>query len=371
MSKLSNIFNRIISIFNRNKKREVKRKLASIQVIKEIIPITGADNIVAAKILGWTVVIRKDEFSVGDKAVFVEVDGVLPERPEFEFMRDRKFRIKTIRLKKCLSQGLAFPISILPAGSYEVGDDVTEVLGITKYEPPVDNRGKNGFNQGNAVSDFPRFLSKTDELRIQSEPELIGELSGKPYVITEKYDGTSATYALFGDKFYICSRNFQKNKDDDSVYSSIARKYDIHNVLKRMLESWDQSINEIDGIAIQGEIVGPSIQGNPLCLKEVDLFVFTVVGIRDPHDNIRIPTQAAEEMVKLRGLKHVPIIEVAPSFSYSMEDLLEKAKRKYSGTDRHAEGIVIRHASNEPSEILYGNPLSFKAINNDFLLKEE
>ena len=116
------------------------RKLASIQRIHEEFPIDGKDRIVLATIegMGWTVIVNKEEIKVGDKIVFCEIDSVFPEKQEFEFLRSKKFRIKTMRMAGCISQGICLPLSMLPDGNYEIGDDVTELMGITQYERTMD-----------------------------------------------------------------------------------------------------------------------------------------------------------------------------------------------------------------------------------------
>jgi len=116
------------------------RKLASIQVIKELHPIEGADKIEVAKVLGWQLIVKKGEFSVGDRVVYIEIDSVLPDKPQFEFFRARGTRVRTIRLRGVVSQGLCLPLSILPPidnMALNEGVDVTNILEIEKYEPPI------------------------------------------------------------------------------------------------------------------------------------------------------------------------------------------------------------------------------------------
>jgi hypothetical protein len=192
------------------------RKLATIQKISELRPIPGADKICVALLegLGWEIVIRKDEFKVGDTAIFIEVDSVVPDRPEFEFLRERKFKVKTIRLKKQVSQGLIVPLSVLHTlqSKFEIGLDVTEELGIKKYDPQLQeeqtlqstkHRSKfmkfamrfapfrfvymllNSKEKGN----FPSWISKTDEERIQNCATLLINNLDKPFDISEKCDG--------------------------------------------------------------------------------------------------------------------------------------------------------------------------------------
>lgn len=141
---------------------DIKRKLATIETILSINPIPDADNIEVATIRGWNVVIQKNQYNVGDVCVYCEIDSVLPQNPEFEFLRPRGFRIRTIKLRNQYSQGIIFPLSILPEGEYLIGDDVTDIIGIVKYEAPIPAE-LNGIMKG----DFPSHSIKTDEDRIQ------------------------------------------------------------------------------------------------------------------------------------------------------------------------------------------------------------
>ena len=112
------------------------RHLATIREITTLRPIAGADRIEVAQVDGWECVVQKGEFHTGEHIVYIEVDSIVPERPEFEFLRDRKFRVRTIKLRGQVSQGLVLPLSILPNGApADLGADVTDVLGIKKYDP--------------------------------------------------------------------------------------------------------------------------------------------------------------------------------------------------------------------------------------------
>jgi len=338
----------------------MERKLASIQRILDLQPIPNADSIEVVTILGWKVVSKKDTFKIGDLCIYCEIDSILPDKPEFEFLRNKKFRIKTLRLRGQISQGIAFPMSILKSCGefYEEGVDVTEKLGVKKYEPEV--RGIN--LNGDIAGDFPDCCSKTDEIRIQTVPEIINEFKGKDCYISVKVDGTSATYVRYSDEYniwyHVCSRNlsFKFNENNENnAYFKIWNRYNI----KKILES------EGD-IAIQGEICGPGIQKNPMKLTEIDFFVFNVYDIKigkylDYEDLIMFCNAV--------GLKTVPIIGKY-NFNYTMDELIEMARGKYEGTDCNREGIVIRPLINCYSNIL-GTKLSIKVINNDYLLAEE
>lgn len=205
------------------------------------------------------------------------------------------------------------------------------------------------------------FIPKTDEIRIQSAPELLELLAGKPYYITAKLDGTSATYAYDGEQErpLVCSRNRTLIEPDDSVYWRIAKKYD----LCRKVQEWPK-------YAIQGEIVGPGIQGNKLGLSEIDFFIFNVLNLSTSK---LMPFDHVEMIGKLWGVKTVPVIETGGWFEGDLESMLCKAEGKYEGTDNEREGIVVRkwHDDEYVDTHNHKGRLSFKVISNKFLLKDK
>ena len=340
-----------------------KRKLASIQYVHNITPIEGAEKIECVHVLGWQCVANKGQFSIGDKCIYMEVDSFLPVCERFEFLRASSFkeneimgagfRLKTMKFRGQISQGLVQPLEILPEGKYEIGDDVTELLGIRKWE--IEERVS---NDGTVIAEFPSEISKTDELRVQSYPELIEEFKAvKGYYISTKMDGCSVTMYKSGDHFGVCGRNYEYADDDKCAMWKYAHKHRIEERLKE---------NNLDNIAIQGEFCGPGIQKNRLKLTEPEWYVFTVT---DMNTNKRLSMHKTEEICKLLGLNMVPVEEVEEEFKYkNVDELLERAKGKYA-SGRNKEGIVIR-----PIEAVYSNiiagPLSMKVINNDYLLKE-
>jgi RNA ligase (TIGR02306 family) len=329
---------------------------ASIQRILEVKPVENADSLDKVYVLGWQVVAKRGEFKAGDLAVYVSIDSILPPRPEFEFLAKSHYRVKTIKLRGELSQGIVFPLSILPPLThlqYKLGQDVTETLEVKHYEKPVPNEG---FNQGDTKGNWPPFFPHTDEERIQNVPEVLDELRGKSYIITEKCDGTSCTIYFNRGEFGVCSRNFEKKDSEGSVYWQVARKYDLENKLK----------NFGPNIAIQGELCGPGIQKNKLGLKEHDLFVFDIYDI-DDGKYMAWPKQ--NSYIVSLGLNKVPIVEYGEGFHYTLEELLEKAKGQYAGTNNHREGIVVRAMYGDFSEKMRSR-ISFKVLNNEFLLKE-
>jgi RNA ligase (TIGR02306 family) len=191
-------------------------KLASIQIIKDIRPIEGADRIEAATVLGYQTVIKKGEFRPGDLCVWHEPDTVVAEKPEYEFLRKQGFRLKVSRFKGQVSQGLALPLTVLPAATYSVGDDVTALTGIGKYEKPISPN-----LAGVAKGPFPSWMPKTDEPNLRSFPAALDEFVGRECVITQKVDGTSATYYLRRGEFGVCSRNLELLDDPASMFCAL------------------------------------------------------------------------------------------------------------------------------------------------------
>lgn len=339
------------------------RRLASVQQVKYVKPIPDADNIETIGVLGWECVSKKGEFKAGDKCVYFEIDSLLPESPEFEFLRKscwndslKKFRLKTVKLRKQISQGLALPLDCFPIlAGFDCGANVTDILGIEKYEPPI---------PAQIIGDARSFswpISKTDEIRVQSDEEygFIEQLTGKPYYISLKLDGTSSTFLIDpkDEIFHVCGRNYSYKRNSDHSFWKIADRYNIEQGLRDL---W----NEGRKIAIQGEVVAPGVQKNPLGLPTPDLYVFNVVDITT---NTRLCLDESLEIVSRLGLKFVPILEKGESFSYTVTDLLEKAQGKYidhypsAKPSQEREGIVIRSICGH---------ISFKSINNQFLLKE-
>jgi RNA ligase (TIGR02306 family) len=344
----------------------MERKLASIQQVLAIEPIANADAIELARINGWQCVVKKGEFTPGDLGLFLEIDAVPPDIEVFQFLWQRKpkegeaiaetvarpdkFRVRTMKLRGALSQGVLLSLQDFDFTAVREGEDMTALLGITKYEPPVPQ------GMGDFRAHFPAFLPKTDEMRVQSVPEVLDELRGLPYIATLKCDGTSATFCIDprDSQFHACGRNISI-REGENLYWRIARKYDLEAVLRRSTQ-----------LAVQGEICGPGIQKNRLGLKELSLFAFNVYDLGQAcyldHDDAR---QWLEE----NGLSPVEVVETGESFAHSQDSLLLLAEGKYPGTSNEREGIVIRPRCETFSSVL-GGRLSFKAISNRFLLKE-
>lgn len=340
------------------------RKLVTIQEVRELTPIEGADKIELAKIMGWQCVVKKGEFKVGDRGVYFEIDSFLPIEEKYEFLRGSSFknnpyigegfRIKTMKLRGEISQGLFLPLSVFSEdlGVYNVGSDITDILNVIKWMlPEVEDAS------GTVIGDKPFGIPTTDELRLQSAEIFLEKLNGKPYYISTKIDGTSCTMYFKDGKFGITGRNSEFKDDGNSSFWEYAHK---EGIVKKLI---DYGKN----IALQGEFCGHGIQGNPLGLLEPKYFIFDIVDLDNKNNYF-----SYDELVftaKELELELVPIEEIGDSFNYSLNELLEKARGKYP-SGKNKEGIVVR--SKEPLYVgEIHSKLSFKVLNNDFLLKEK
>jgi len=333
------------------------RKMAHIETVRELLPIPDADQILMAKVLDWELVVRKGEFKEGNKCVYIEIDSLLPENnPNFAFMEPRKYRVKTIRLRGQISQGLALPITILPEEkqNLEPGEDVSEILNIIKYEPPI-----HPHLRGKVKGLFPSFLRKTDEERIQNCGWLLEVYRGVEVYLSEKLDGSSMTTYIRNGEFGVCSRNLElKREDEDKLRNAFWICADAHNIEQRL-----RSLNM--NIALQGELIGPNIQKNRLRLTELKCLFYNVFNIDESKyfdfvDFVRI--------IRELGLETVPIITETMELDHTPKELITMAvgnSTLYQGGFR--EGLVFR-AKQELIVPRHGR-FSFKAINPEYLLK--
>ncbi len=335
-----------------------ERKLASIQRVLDVKEIPGADNIEYIRVLGWSLIAKKGEFQVGDLCVFFEIDSILPETEWSEFLRSKKFHIKTMKLSKfgVISQGLALSLSIIEGDDLSINEDldVTDYLGVTKYEPYVKETGLN--LAGRRVSNFPLNVPKTDEPRIQSNPRLLEMFKpGRVYYSTLKMDGSSFTagYQVDGT-FIVASRNFVV-PDDGNFWYELAKKLELAEKLK-----------DYPGYFIQGEMVGPGIQSNRLNRPERELYVFNVYNAPEGR---YMTLQEEYVFCKLTGLTHVPLVDVGfvlPDPEQMAKDVEGNYSEFFPEANFPREGLVYRLLTMPDGAFI--RP-SFKFINPKYLLK--
>jgi RNA ligase (TIGR02306 family) len=335
------------------------RKLATIKKIDSIQPINGADAIELAIIGGWQVVIRKGEFKEGSTIVFCEIDSWIPTalapfltkpgREPREYNGIQGERLRTIKLRGQISQGLVLPLDVLgQCGiSYaEIDEDVTDRLGIQKWEKELSANIR-----GLARSNFPSLVPKTDEERIQNLKKKLSKWveEGKQWEVTEKLDGSSMTVYLDLDwDLHVCSRNIDLKPDSTNAFWQVA---DLYHIGQRMIDSG------LIGYAIQGELVGPGIQGNKYKLKGLDFYVYKVYSVKECR-YLTPPERIA--LMDYLGLKHVPILFESLVVPDSIPDILSFADGKSVLYDTDREGLVFKDTVSD---------ISWKAISNVFLMK--
>lgn len=343
------------------------RKLATIRKIDTLTPIDGADKIEVATIGGWKVVCQKGLYEVGDLAVYFEIDSWIPfelapflskgkEPREFEGVKGE--RLKTIKLRGQLSQGLLMPLRECEGEDYtfeafEEGYDVTELLGIKKWEKPI-NAQLAGVCKGN----FPTLIPKTDQERCQNlKKEIVAaNEAGLKFEVTEKLEGSSMTVYLMKGEFGVCSRNMDLKETEGNSFWATARKDDIEAKMRAVDEYWD--------FAIQGELIGPGIQGNIYNLKETEFRVFDVYNIQTGE---YLKPAARRDLIGWMDLKHVPVIAATADMYDTLgltdiPQMLAFAEGKSVLGDTEREGVVFKQVD---------GGMSFKAISNKYLLGEK
>ena len=345
------------------------RKLASIQRIWKIEPIEGADRIELAHVLGWQCVVNKGQFQPMDIGVYFEIDSFFPIRPEFEFMRATSykksdvmgegFKLRTMRFRGEISQGLLLPLSQFPQipAETEIGTDVTELIGVKKWE--IEERVTTG---GTAIGTLPYDIPHTDETRVQEEPALIQAFAGLEYYISTKMDGSSHSIGIDENGFHVTGHNYEYKDDGTSSFYELvkARGY------REKMEAFAKKEN-LATFTVQGELCAPGIQQNRLRLIKPEWYVFTI-----RENGKRVGLRRMLEICDLLGLEHIPIEEVGmdlPSKYPTVEALLARADGDYPKGGKK-EGIVVR-----PTEPVFcpliSASLSMKIVSNKYLLKNE
>ena len=349
------------------KVQKSERQLATIRKIAEVQPIPNADAIEAVRVDGWWVVAKKGEFPVDSLAVYCEIDSFIPtsiapfltkaghEPKEFEGVKGE--RLRTIKLRGQVSQGLLLPISVVYAlpstTSVDIcGDDVTEALCILKYEKPLP-----AALAGMAKGNFPSFIPKTDQPRIQNCTRQFEEILKDSWSITEKLDGSSMTvYVNFKEfdeeanapKHGVCSRNLDLKRDESNSFWEAAVKYD----LIEKIASTGRSL------AVQGELVGEGIQGNSYKLTGRQFFCFDIWDI--DQQKYLLPSEMFK-LCKELDVQTVPEIDSMYKLSTDISGLIQNADGKsLVGSKPKREGLVYKSNTK--------HNFSFKVISNSWLL---
>ena len=385
-----------------------QRELAYIVKIDNIIPIDGADRVEQAVVGGWHIMVRKGQFKIGDKAVYFEIDSKVPEREPYMFLADKHFKIKTQKYFKgtVISQGLlmAFEDFGWAEDKYEVGTFLTKELEVI-YSVEEDNKRKSNITKYDKMyqrhlklfkkhkilreifqyklgkkilfiflgkkrdtRNWPAWVVKTDEERVQNMPFLFPGDPNKKWVVTEKIDGTSTTFTMKGRKkkeeFYICSRNVNFDKPEKAencfyetnVYIEMAEKYNMESVLRNILENHP----EFEFVTIQGETYGANIQKRDYGLTGHDFMAFNLIfGYKDGRVERLNPIDMTSILVNTYNIPCVPVLDtiILPE---TMDEMIAYANGKSLVDGGMREGVVLRTLDGVES---------FKAVSNDFLIK--
>lgn len=358
---------------------DMERKLVTIRQIAAIEPIPDADAIEVLTVDGWKVVAKKGVHRVGEHVLYFEIDSFLPIREEFEFLRASSykklvdgtegFRLKTVRLRGQISQGLVVPISgavfstLLqicgPGTKWDdlMDRDLTELYGVTKWEPAIP-----ACLSGLAKGNFPSHTVKSDQERIQNLKKYFDLYEDEEFEMSLKLDGSSSTMYLHDDEFGVCSRNLDLKPDDTNSFWIQARKYNVENRLRALGKN----------ISIQSELIGEGIQDNHEKIKGQDIYLF---NIWDQDLNRFLTPSERQEMLKqinaLEGpeIKHVPVLGFKKIFKdcRTVEDLLEFVKNQKAMN----EGVILEGVVFKSVNLINGEVVSFKIINNEYLLPKK
>ena len=384
-----------------------KRELCYVVQIDNILPIDGADRVEQAIVGGWHIMVRKDQFKIGDKAIYFEIDSKVPEKEPFDFLASKHYKIKTQKYFKgaVISQGLLMSYEDFEwdINKYEVGTPLTEALGV-KYSIADDNKRKATVNkyarmkQRNAklfdkykflnkiyakdwgkkvlflflgnrrdarASFWPEWVIKTDEERVQNLPQLFPG-DDTEWFVTEKIDGTSTTFTMKKGKrnkydFYVCSRNVCFDKPDKqcfyetNVYTEIAEKYNMEFVLHELLYT---SGKKLDFVTIQGETYGKGVQQRDYHMDTIDFKAFNLIfGFSDGTTQRMNPREMTDRLDRF-GIPCVPILDEHFKLPKTIDEMVKYAEGDSVVDGDYREGVVLR---------TYDGVNSFKAVSNFYL----
>lgn len=369
----------------------MSRKLVTIRKIAALIPIENCDNICLALVDGWTVIVKKTEFKVGDTCLFFEIDSFIPVEPRYAFLKKTTtfegkegYRLKTMKMKGVISQGLALPLSMFPE-LIDYSEDYSEALGVIKYDNAVQELDQRpGLKSGKPRGSFPSFIPKTDQERIQNLTHLWKTLpSDTAFEETLKLDGSSMTCykieqiptlwqrfkSFFGFTtpnyhFGVCSRNLELSRSANNVITfdnqGKSSEYNQSDFWRTAI-SYDIESKLPIGYAVQGELIGPKIQANHEKVTKLEYHTFDVFDIRT---GLYLRPLDRREFCAKHGLPHVPVTDTMfQPFQYTLQELLEHVDTESMNPNTISEGRVYK--------AIDGSNLSFKVINNKYLLKSE
>lgn len=354
------------------------RKLATVRQIAEIVPIPNADKICQYRVDGWLVIDQVGKYKVGDLVLYIEVDSWAPTtiapflskgKAPKEFNGVAGERLRTVKLRGALSQGLLLPITALDENAmvtyfnesdrwavsipeddtfvahYFVGDDVTEYLGIQLWEAPIPAQLR-----GNVKGSFPSWLRKSDQERVQNLVTELADWANLEFEVSEKMHGSSMTVFVNGDSSGVCSRNWELSESDTNTFWVVARKEQLIEKLKQLNRN----------IALQGELCGEGINGNQYSISGQTFFLYNIFDI--DRGEYLLPDERVALAAQL-DIKHVPVVDRVVLDNASVAELLQRAEGTSAINGSQREGLVFKCTTD--------SSISFKVISNAWLMKNE
>lgn len=381
-----------------------ERELAYVVAIDKILPIEGAEKVEQAVVGGWHIMVRKEQFKAGDKAIYFEIDSKVPEKEPYMFLKDKHFKIKTQKYFKgtVISQGLLMTFEDFgwDQNKYDVGDFLTKELDVC-YSVEEDNKRKSNIDKYSRMYQrhinlfkknkflkwlykkdlgkkllfiflgkkrdkrgWPNWVVKTDEERVQNMPWLFPD-NPETWIVTEKIDGTSTTFTLRRGRrygFYVCSRNVVFDKPEkqcfyeDNVYLEMAEKYNIKEVLQNILNNH----KDLDFVTLQGETYGKGIQNREYGLNGHDFMAFNLIFGYKNGNRIRLNSIEMKHILDIYCIPTVPILDLNFKLPATCEEMVEYATGNSVIDGGMREGVVLRTKDGIQS---------FKAVSNEFLIK--
>lgn len=365
----------------------MSRKLVTLRQLDAVVKHPNADALELGRIGGWQVVLKKDEFVTGDYGVFFEIDSILPDRPEFKFLIDKQgkqytnglgARLKTVKLRGAVSQGLMMPVSMFPEieehlrdeGVVDTEFDYSEMLGVYKYEPAE----QAGSIAGNARGEWPSWMPKTDQDRIENcyaemfEIQEQNSFAGKTYKWwrEEKLEGSSITIYVKDGVVGVTSHNVDLKLDESNAGNAF-----VQAAMSSGLMSLPDHVT-VD-VAIRAELCGPKIQGNIYKLEKQEFFVFDVwLGKEQrymtPSERRCFLTVLNDLGIKLRK---VPEIDTVAVPLLSLDEIISSADGRSLLADTKREGVVWKGYQTVKDRFGREYVPSFKAVSRDYLLSEK
>lgn len=316
--------------------------------IKQMLKHPNADTLSLTNAFAYPVVVRTEDFKVGDKVVYVPIDAIVPvDNPHFTFLGKHN-RIKAARLRGIFSMGLLVPAD----PDMELGSDVAERWGIKKWEPPeegISNDGK--LKTGGDCEHVPFFFPRYDVENYLRYPNVFQD--GEEVVVTEKIHGANSRFIWKDERLWVGSHNTAKKPDTTNMWWRLAAQYDLENKLKNA-----------PNMIFYGEAYG--------CVQDLNYGAAPGQAFLRFFDIFDLQTGGWLDYLQFRavidnlGLLPVPVLFCGPWNKDFIQGFVD-GKTALDG-DHIREGIVIKTAKERFDQII-GRPM-LKWVSEAYLLRK-